>query len=426
LDLTNSLPVIDGIRAECEQKPTSLPELAEVMHKAWESGTSVIPIGGGTKIGLGNPPRSAGVALRTAALRGIVEHEPDNLTISVLAGTPLQDVQDCVRSHSQFLPLDPPNPNQATLGGIVACNTSGPIRFRYGTVRDLLLGVKVVLSDGTPTRAGGKLVKNVSGYDMCKLYTGSLGTLGLLGELTFKLEPRPECLGTALFGFDTADRAFSAARRVLNSRTVPDALEIWNSRGYEVIADNPAGNRWILAVRFGGIEAAVKWQLDRAKESLAGTETELVREVPVSESEALWNRAASARESTLGEDPLLLKCSVLLGHAHTTARKLEHLAAQWGAQGSLFCHAGNGVLYAALQWPGEIPALTRFHAGLLDLRAHCHSCSGHMVVEKMGHALKTGFDVWGYQAPAVELMRRIKQEFDPKGLLNPGRFVGGI
>jgi glycolate oxidase FAD binding subunit len=123
---------------------------------------------------------------------------------------------------------------------------------------------------------------------------------------------------------------------------------------------------------------------------------------------------------------LLLKCSVLSGDATATVQKLEHLAAEWGTQLSIFCHAGNTVLYAAMEGIGERPSLAGLQEGLLNLRTHCHGCGGHMVVEKIGYSMKAGFDVWGYQAPAVELMRRIKREFDPKGILNPGRFVGGI
>src|SRR5262245_16510821 len=150
------------------------------MRRAGAAGASMIPVGGGTKLHLGNPPREARVALHTRALSGIVEYEPDNMTVSVRAGTPLEEVQSTLARSRQFLAIDPPYPTRATAGGVAAANANGPLRFRYGTLRDMLIGVKVCHADGTVTKAGGKLVKNVTGYDMCKLYTGSLGPLGVL------------------------------------------------------------------------------------------------------------------------------------------------------------------------------------------------------------------------------------------------------
>jgi glycolate oxidase FAD binding subunit len=424
--LSEDKPVIDGIRVAREETPATITELAEMTQRAWASGTSLIPIGGGTKINLGNAPRSAQIAMHTGGLRGIVEYEPDNLTISALAGTSLQEIQDCARAHGQFLALDPPHPHRATLGGIVACNTSGPLRCRYGTIRDLLLGVKIVLADGSLTRAGGKLVKNVSGYDMCRLYTGSLGTLGILSELTFKLEPRSENLGTILLGFPAADQAFASAQRILRAQTSPDAMEIWNGRAYRMIAGEEAANPWILGVRYGGVEAAVNWQINRAKETAAGTSSELLGLLSHPESESFWERSAVAREEAPGQDPVILKCSVLCADTAATAGEMQILAESLGAQVAIFCHAGNFIIYGRFDWNGEDLPVSRARIGLSDLRKYCCTRGGHAVLEQARHDIKAGFDVWGYDAPAVALMQRIKHEFDPRGILNPGRFVGGI
>ena len=420
---------IDGTRAAREETPASARELSRLMGEAYGAGLSMIPVGGGTKLHLGFPPRSAQLAIRTSLLRGIIEYEPDNMTVTVQAGTPFQELQQVLRAKNQFLPLDPPHPGEATIGGVVSCNTSGPIRFRYGTTRDMLIGVKIVHPDGTETKAGGKLVKNVTGYDMCKLYTGSLGTLGILSELTFKVQPLPECLATVLLGYPALKDALEATQLFLRSDLLPDAVEAWNTRAAGALSgfSKTGGSPWILMVRFGEVEPAVGWQVARIQEISGGTGGQILGILSTTDSEEFWNRAATAREGRNTNQVALLKCSVLYQSTAETASRLEDLGQRLKAQTSLFCHAGTYIVYGRYEWEQaeEIPA-EELRRGIQSLRAHCTSAGGHLVVERVRPDVKTGLDVWGYDAPALKIMRSIKQEFDPKGLLNPGRFVGGI
>lgn len=411
---------------EREVTPASVSELSDVMRQAWESGTSMIPVGGATKLHLGNPPRSAGLAVHTCRLRGITEYEPDNLTVSVLAGTPLEELQNVLKDHGQFLPLDPPSPESATVGGLVACNTSGPLRFRYGTLRDLLIGIKVVHADGTPTKSGGKLVKNVSGYDMCKLYTGSLGTLGILVELTFKLLPKPEAVGTMLLGYVSAERALEAGQAILKQKLLPDSMEAWNGEALRAAAGRQECQPWVLMIRFGEVASAVEWQLRRLQEIACSTGAEIVEAPETADSEQFWRRMSSARASAGSETDMLVKCSVLYRSAAAAAGRMEELGRRLGARTYLFCHAGDSVLYGRYHWEDGSRTTREIQDGLNSLRKHCSSSGGHCVIERVHHEVKSGLDVWGYQAPALQIMRRIKEEFDPKSLLNPGRFVGGI
>ena len=424
-NLNGTLPVIDGIGAERAETPASIAELSETLKQAGSAGTTMIPVGGGTKLHIGNPPRSAGLAVRTCRLRGITGYEPDNMTVSALAGTPLEELQDAVRDNSQFLPLDPPNPESATLGGLVACNTSGPIRFRYGTIRDLLIGIRIVHADGTATKAGGKLVKNVTGYDMCKLYTGSLGTLGVFAELTFKLLPTSESLTTMVLSYPSPEEALAATRAILGAGLLPDAIETWNSEAFSILtgrSDAP----WVVLVRFGEVEEAVRWQCRRLEEIAPSTRGEILRVSGAEDSERFWRRAASARESDRQAGTALVKCSVLYRSAAATARRIEETGRALGARASVFCHAGNSVLYGRFDWAGSVPGGEGLRSHLASLRDHCRAAGGHAVIERVPPGMKSGIDVWGYDAPALSIMRRIKQEFDPKSLLNPGRFVGGI
>ncbi len=426
MDLAHALLEIDEIPVEREEAPSSADELSRVLKHASETATPLVPVGGGTKLHLGNPPRSARLAVRTGRLRGIVEYEPDNMTVSALSGTPLQELQDVLREKGQFLPLDAPRPAEATIGGLVACNTSGPIRFRYGTIRDFLIGVKIVHADGVRTKAGGKLVKNVTGYDMCKLYTGSLGTLGILSELTFKVQPRQEAAASVILSYPSPQSALEATQAFLRAELLPDAMELWNAPALEGITDEPMPAAWILMIGLSEVIPAVRWQVSRLKEVLAATGGTLLRELDSVDSESWWQRAASAREISLEGEEAAVKCSVMYQSTAETVLRMEEMGGRLGARLRIYCHAGSYVVYGRYQWATAGPTPETLRGELETLRAYCAARAGHMVVERVRPAVKAGFDVWGYDAPALEIMRRIKQQFDPKGILNPGRFVGGI
>lgn len=419
----------DGYTLLEEETPGSPEELSEIVKDAFQSGKVMTPVGGGTKLHLGNLPRAAQLAVRSCRLSGVVEYEPDNMTVSVLAGTPLNQLQEALSQGNQFLPLDPPHPSQATVGGIVSCNSSGPLRFRYGTVRDLLIGVKLVHADGTATKAGGKLVKNVTGYDMCKLYTGSLGTLGILSELTFKVQPRSESVATLFVAYPSIKTALEAAQLFLRSDLLPDAIEAWNREALESLRLSWSRDErpWVLMLRFGEVEAAVRWQVERLKDAVSKTEGEVLGVLALQESLEFWESAASAREAQNAREEALVKCSVLYQSTAETVRRMEEAGKELGARTALFCHAGTYIIYGRYRWESpDAPAPELMRQVLSSLRAHCVSLGGHMVVEKVRSEVKNGFDIWGYEAAALEIMRRIKHEFDPRGLLNPGRFVGGI
>jgi glycolate oxidase FAD binding subunit len=423
--LAATLVEIDGIVIEREETPASLQELSEIMRQSWQAGTPVVPTGGGTKLTLGNPLRSAGMVLRLSRLSGIIEYEPDNMTVSVRAGTSLHELQSALSRANQFLPLDPPHSDRATAAGLVACNTSGPIRLRYGTLRDMLIGVRVVHADGSATKAGGKLVKNVTGYDMCKLYTGSLGTLGILSELTFKVWPKPEVLSTIIIVRESFEEALETTQAILRSGLLPDAVEAWNASAFQRLTGEDIGSAWAVMVRFGDIRRAVEWQVGRIGEIIPSGAGR-VHVLEEGESESFWHKAASAREQSEGVEDARIKCSVLSQSAAGTVRRMEAMAEKLGARASLFCHAATNVVYGHYAWQSSVPDTETLLREFASLRSHCAGVGGHMVVEKVKPEVKRGFDVWGYEAKALAVMRQIKQQFDPKGLLNPGRFVGGI
>ena len=397
-----------------------------VAETAAGTGMCVIPVGGGTKLHLGNRPAAPAIAIRTSRLRGIVEYEPDNMSVSVLAGTPLAEVQALLATHRQFIPIDPPNPERATIGGLISCNASGPLRCRYGTIRDILLGVKLVHADGICTKAGGKLVKNVTGYDMCKLYTGALGTLGILTEATFKLMPLPDAVATIVLGFDSIHDAMEMAHALLREDLLPEALEVWNAAALARTGAGPVRTPWVLMLRIGDVPPALEWQAGRAVDIAAAKSAPVLMRLETADSGEFWRRAAQAREQEIPEPDALVKCPVLHRSMAETAHHMQDMARSLKAEIEIYTHAATFVLYGRLIWHEGIPGADLLRARLTELRSYCAALGGHMVAEKIQPEVKSGFDVWGYDAPALEIMRRVKRQFDPKGILNSGRFVGGI
>jgi glycolate oxidase FAD binding subunit len=402
---------VDGVPAELVAEPSSVAEASRVLAAACRADKKVVVVGGGGKLGLGNPPERADLIVSTRRMDQVLEHAAGDLVVRVQAGARLADLQAALAPAGQWLALDPPEPG-ATVGGVVAANASGPRRLRYGTVRDLIIGITVVLADGTMARAGGKVVKNVAGYDLSKLFCGSLGTLGLIAEATFRLHPRPAAAAVVTLGVEGAEQAGEAVRRLLRSTLVPSAIELgWSG---------PAGSPGLLTVVIEGIEPGVEAQ--------AATAAELLGEV--GEAEVLGPGVTEAALSQLGALPWE-KAEVGIKVAVPPTELpgvLTDLSSGWLGHGRMAAHAGTGVLRVGLAGPdpGDAGQVEAFTAVLDKARAALAARGGTLVIAEAPPALKRAVDVWGPPGDAVELMRRVKRQFDPDRQMSPGRFVGGI
>src|SRR5581483_4969107 len=256
---------VDGVLPGYVGAPASVEELSQVVAQANQDGLGVIPRGGGTRMGLGFPPAAADILVQTTGLNRVIDYEPADLTLTIQAGATLAEVQRLLRPEGQFLALDPPCPERATLGGVIASNASGPLRLAYGSARDLVIGTRVVNADGVATRAGGRVVKNVAGYDLNKLYIGSLGTVGVVVELSFKLWPLPPAQATLLAAFD-AQALRAALTALLRTPLAPLSLEALSQPAALACASHdPGPDRWLLALRFGGGERALARQVGDAE-----------------------------------------------------------------------------------------------------------------------------------------------------------------
>ena len=406
---------VDGVAPRFVAWPRSVSEASQVLRAAAADGLAVTFAGGGSKLGLGNPPERADLVVLTGGLNQVLEHAAGDLVVRAQAGVRLADLQAALAPAGQQLALDPPEP-RATLGGVVAANASGPRRLRYGTVRDLLIGVTVVLADGTVAKAGGKVVKNVAGYDLAKLFCGSLGTLGMVAEVIFRLHPVPAAASVVTLQVNGPQEAGQAMRRLTRSTLEPSAAELtvdeWGWPGR-------------LTVVFEGIQPGVEAQAAAAAELLG----------QVGEAAVAGAGGTEAALSQLGARPfekteLALKATCPPADLPVVLDRLRGGSLRWIGGLSVHAHAGTGVLWLAsgiregdLRPDDPAPRLTRW---ITETREALAARGGSLVVVKAPPHLKREVDVWGPPTDAVGLMRRVKERFDPDRRLSPGRFVGGI
>jgi glycolate oxidase FAD binding subunit len=417
---------VDGVMPGMAVFPGSVEQVSATLAACSKAKAAVIPWGGGAHMGLGGVPKKVDVVLALRRMNQVLDHEPGDMTSTVQAGMIVDDFQSRLGRHGQFLSLDPPGAGRATIGGILAANASGPHRLRYGTARDLLIGLRVVHADGTVTKGGAKVVKNVTGYDMNKLYVGSLGTLGVIVEATFRLHPIPTTERTWVASFSTAAKAREAIGRILGSPLVPSAVELLNDTAAAEVARQPSpvsGLRGVLlAVAIASVPEAVEAQLQSAQTMARESSGALILEGAV--HEAFW---AAVRNFGPGEGAaMVLKASVLLTKVAEAIERGEHLAAQRGLRVAIISEAGTGILRYYFRGDDDADGLKRLAEVVDPLRAFAVEAKGSLVVLQAPPEVKAVVDVWGPAGKGFTLMRGLKEQFDPGHILNPGRFVGGL
>jgi glycolate oxidase FAD binding subunit len=385
-------------------EPENEIELAAALRCADSGRLSVIPRGGGSKVAWGNPPSRADLILSTARLNRIIEHAWADLTVSVEAGCPFSTLQNALAQHGQRIAVDPLWPEHATVGGVLSTNDSGTLRIRYGGLRDLVIGVTIALPDGTLASSGGKVVKNVAGYDLPKLVTGALGTLGIITRAVFRLHPLPHHIRTFTFAERDWANANQLVLAVQASKLAHTGLQLRLASGQQPQVD----------VRFDGTEAGLAAQSE-ALRKLAVTPNE-----PESDDEVWQARERLFGISQQGDHAsAIVKCSVLPGSIATTCEQLQEI-----------CEPLNVSWEAVVQGTGlgcfrfEASNPLAIHEVLLAMRARLEP--GGSVVVLHRSPTTPGIDAWGDAGDAFPLMLRVKEQLDPKKTLNPARFVGGI
>ena len=417
--------IIDGKEPHSVVYPASTDEVSQLLKEANEQDRAISPVGQGAFLHLGGVPKRYDQALCTAALNTIIDYQPTDMTIKVEAGLSMAQLQAVLGENGQWLPLDPPCPEQATIGGIIAANLNGPSRFSQGTVRDFLIGLKVVRSDGTLIKGGGQVVKNVAGYDLPKLYCGSLGTLGVIVEATFMIRPRPEAQTTLALTFSSAEKAGEAALKLSGSDLQPFFLELANFSPTPSLIDQEGQEKdeqvYRLFLGFAGIQEEVDDQRSRIRDVI-GDDDCVVEELSADDAQTL---AQTLRDFPVAGQAAL-RCKVSLQPTQLAAfcADLEAEALRRHAPARLLARAGNGIVYCAFD--GESIPDDQVLALVDWVRVQATRNNGFAVVEAIKPALKERANVWGTVGKAFPLMQRLKETLDPNGILNPGRFVGGI
>ncbi len=383
--------------------PADTQQIAAVLQYATAHGLTVIPTGGGTKLGWGNHVEPQ-LALDMHRMNAVREHTWQDMTCTVQAGCTWAAMQSALAKHGQYVGLDPLWPATATVGGVIATNDSGALRLKYGGLRDLIIGMTIVLADGTIAKTGGKVVKNVAGYDLHKLMTGAFGTLGVVAEVNFRLHPIDRGLQTWSI---TASDAFALdmpLRRLLDSQLAPVSAQ----------------------VRCGPKSASLDVRLASSTEQKPAqlrTLTKIAGDSPIAPTEEnVWGereRLAHAPQDGDGSvDRAVLKISLPHDEICNFLARVQHIPPDVSA------HAvaqANGLLLLALE-----SAATSLARIIRTVRVEVAELGGSAFVQTVPHALRESIDAWGEPPATIALLREIKRQFDPNRTLNPGRFVGGI
>ncbi|MBI2760459.1 MAG: FAD-binding oxidoreductase [Chloroflexi bacterium] len=409
---------VDGVRAHLAVAPGTPDEVARVLLAAREAGASVTPWGGGTSQRIGTPPERLDLILRTSRLNRILEWEPADLTACVEAGATLGEVQAALARRGQQIPIDAPCADTATLGGLVAADIAGPRRWQYGGWRDLVIGMHMALADGTLIKSGGRVVKNVQGYDLSKLFTGSLGSLGVIVQVNVKLVPLPAAT-RLLVGRGGLAEVTRFLEEVAASTVRASTIDLLDESTAAQCGLGRGGYAGLVLLE--GPRAVIDAQamvVERLAQR-AGVHPTAVEEDTLAGVTRAWHDLA--RTDDLGPGEALLTVHTLPSEVENVIAEVLHAAAGFSVGARCWARAGNGVVYARLETePARaVVALAGVQDALLRHRPATTLTSGDPEVERAAMP-------WGVEAEGIGVMRALKQRFDPTRTLQPGRFVGGI
>jgi glycolate oxidase FAD binding subunit len=399
-------------------QPSSVAELGELVRQASADNQALYPVGGRTRLDFGMPPTRMGRAVDLRQLTQVIDYPARDMTVTVQAGITVARLQELLATENQRLPIDVPLADRATLGGILATNTSGPRRYGFGTLRDYVIGISAVNDEGQEIKAGGRVVKNVAGYDLCKLFIGSLGTLGIITQVTLKLKPRPDEHALITLACPPG-RLEQLLDRLHDSRTRPVCLDLLNPAAAAYINRQTglslAPDAWHAVVGFEENFTAVTWQVRQLTTEIGvGCPLDARVDLP---AEPLWR--ALVEFPAWPEAVLTFKANLLPHGVAAFCRKAVEIEAGLLLQ----AHAGNGIVIGHAA--GDL-TLVRAQALHTALTEEAGKTQGNLVVLRCPPAWKQTLPVWGTPRGDFALMRAVKDKVDPRRLFNPGRFVAGI
>ena len=425
-----------GVRPAVIVRPADAAQIAEIIRFAAAEKLAVIPMGSGTKLGIGSPPARYDIALDLSRMNRVLAYDPQDLTLGVEPGVRIEDLLRTLGEKKQFLPLAVPFSDRATIGGIVAANSSSPLRHAYGAVRDFCLGMEFVTGEGAQAKSGGRVVKNVTGYDLHKLLIGSLGTLAVITRVNFRTFPMPPAQGVFVASFSNAEAAFGFCRAISLSALTPQMVEVADPGAGRLIFSAEASARimpmqWSVVISAAGQPSVVdRYARELGRMAVAASAAEFL---PVSETEqfSVFTRIREFPRLILEAAPgaAIFRIGVLPTAMPSLFNDLSEVAKHCGTGLATLTRA-SGIVYAAFfaQAGNEAPSSVTASA----VKEVFHICAlpengAQAMLEWCPTEIKTSADVvWGPSRPDVELMHRVKHSFDPQNVLAPGRFAGGI
>ena len=403
---------IDGAGPFPVVRPGSVVEVGDLVRRAAADGQALFPLGGRTTLGVGLPPARAGLGVDVRGLAQVIDYPARDMTITVQAGIGFAQLQELLRSENQRLPVDVPGADRATLGGALAANVSGPRRYGFGTLRDYVIGISTVNDEGHETKAGGRVVKNVAGYDLCKLHIGALGTLGIITQVTLKLRPLPEETALVILRCD-AGQLNVLLDQLHDSRTRPVAIDVLNARSAHALPNVGAAS-WAIIVGFEESREAVHWQVQQLIKELSPGKPQGLDVLAGAAAAPLWQALTEFR--LLPQAVLTFKANLLPHAVADFCRQADALA----PAPLLQAHAGSGIVLGHIT--GDL-TLDGAAALLRELHTLAAKARGNVVVLACPPAWKATLPVWGLPRGDWALMRAVKEKLDPHGLFNPGRFL---
>jgi glycolate oxidase FAD binding subunit len=406
----------DGLYATAHDRPGSIDELCATVRSRVAEGAALYPQGGATALDYGGVPARPGVAIDLRALDRVVDYPAGDMTVTVEAGLTMGRLTALLATEHQRLPLDVPHADQATVGGVFATAACGPRRFGWGRPRDQILGIRFVRADGLVVKGGGRVVKNVAGYDLPKLLTGSLGTLGILAELTLRLRPIPESTALTCVSFPSLADAAEALDGLVASAARPVALELLNPAAVPWFREKGLPvpgtmGSWVVVVGLEDNAASVSWQVDRLNAELAPARIEVLRDV---EAGPAWHALAQYPVSPPGR--LTLKAAVAPSKVAPLVEALD--SRHWATQ----AHAGNGIVWCHAVATDHDDSLADLLPEVDRVRSMAVEGGGSLTIPHCPTPWKERLRVWGEARADGFLMARIKETLDPAGVMNPGRF----
>lgn len=419
---------VDGLVPQSVVNPRTAVQVAAVLKCAADHNLAVIPSRNATKLGIGNTPARYDVALSLKQMNNVWHYEPADLTATVEAGIKLGDLQALLGRNGLWLPLDPQGGARASIGGVLATNASGPLRFFYGAPRDMIVGMTIATTEGKIIKAGGRVVKNVAGYDLTKLLIGSHGSLGVIVEAHLKLFPLPAGRATFVFELPSLEAARELRKRIVNSPLTPMRMVLLNSEADALIAQGTYPRRpeaeWTVWVEAGGSQSV--------SQRYAGALEELGRVVGASiispgkeDAERGWDRISNFHSWPAGDrlELIILRAAFPITATEDFVLRAHQEAERLKSRLAVFAHIGSGVV--SICFLDALESSTALSL-IQNLRTAAQELRGSIVIERCAPEIKKRVDIWGAPGNDFEIMRKVKQVWDPKGILSPGRFLGRL